>query len=247
MRLAGIDLAWKSNRNTTSAAIGDLEGNSLRVRRIEKQLSVEELKGLIRGENTLAGVAVDAPLIITNTYGQRPCDKYLSKHYARQNASCYPANLTLCGTRSPDFSAYLSRHGFEHLCRPSEGRFQIECYPHPAMIEIFGLPERLKYKKGCVSLRRKGQMNLSQLVLALRKSGVISLQIEREWQKYVNEEHIASLVGIALKANEDVLDAVVCLYVAALFATSVPHKVYGNRESGYIYVPTQKCIGGADR
>ncbi|MFO7773508.1 MAG: DUF429 domain-containing protein [Dehalococcoidia bacterium] len=247
MRLAGINLAWKSDSNTTAVAIGDLEGGILSVRRIEKQLSVEELKGLIREENTIAGVAVDAPLIITNTQGQRLCDKCLSKHYARQNASCYPGNLTLCGTRSPDFSAYLSRHGFEHLCKPSEGRFQIECYPHPAMIEIFELPERLKYKKGCVSLRRKGQMNLSQLVLALRRSRVMSLQIEGEWQKYVNAGHIASLVGIALKANEDVLDAVVCLYVAALFATSVPHKVYGSLESGYIYVPTQKCIGSADR
>lgn len=246
MRLAGIDLAWKSNRNTTAVAIGDLEGNSLRIRRIEKKLSVEELKALIREEDSLAGVAVDAPLIITNKHGQRPCDKCLSKHYARQNASCYPANLTICGTRSPDFSAYLSQHGFKHLRNASEGRFQIECYPHPAMIEIFGLPERLKYKKGCVSLRKKGQMNLSQRVLALRKSRVVSLWVGEEWQTYVNEKHIKSLAGAALKVNEDVLDSIICLYVAALFATSMPHKVYGNRESGYIYVPMQKCTGIVD-
>ena len=73
MRLAGIDLAWKSNRNTTAVAIGDLEGNSLRICRIEKKLSVEELKALIREEDSLAGVAVDAPLIITNEHDQRPC------------------------------------------------------------------------------------------------------------------------------------------------------------------------------
>lgn len=246
MRLAGIDLAWKSNRNTTAVAIGDLEGNKLRVRRIEKKLSVEELEALIREEDSLAGVAIDAPLIITNKHGQRPCDKCLSKHYARQNASCLPANLTICGTRSPDFSAYLRQHGFEHLQNASEGWFQIECYPHPAIIEIFGLPERLKYKKGCVSLRKKGQMKLSQCILALRKSRVVSLWVGEEWQTYLCPSHIESLAGAALKVNEDVLDSIICLYVAALFATSVPHKVYGNRESGYIYVPMQKCTTIAD-
>lgn len=247
VRLAGIDLAWKSNRNTTAVAIGDLEGIGLTVRRVEKQLSLEELKSLIREEETLAGVAVDAPLVITNTKGQRPCDRSLSKHYARRNASCYPANLTLCGTRSPDFSDYLNQYGFEHLRKISEGRFQIECYPHPAMIEIFGLSERLAYKKGCVSLRRRGQISLAELIVALRRSRVISLRIEEEWQKYVSEEHIGSLVGAALKANEDVLDAIVCLYVAALFVTSAPHTVYGTRDSGYIYVPTQRCTTIANR
>ena len=246
MRLAGIDLAWKSNRNTTAVAIGDLEGNSLCVRRIEKKLGVGELKALIREEDGLAGVAIDAPLIITNKDGQRPCDKCLSKHYARQNASCYPANLTLCGTRSPDFSAYLRQHGFEHLQTASEGRFQIECYPHPAIIEIFGLPERLKYKKGDVSLRKRGQMKLSNYVLALRESRVVSLSVDEKWQMYLSERHIESLAGADLKINEDVLDSIICLYVGALFAASVPHRIYRSQECGYIYIPLTKCTLNAD-
>ena len=47
-------------------------------------------------------------------------------------------------------------------------------------------------------------MNLSQCVLALRKSRVVSLWVGEEWQTYVNEKHIESLAGATLNVNEDV-------------------------------------------
>ena len=248
MRLAGIDLAWKSDRNTTAVAIGDLKGKSLRIGRIEPALrSLERLEALIRQEDRLVGVAVDAPLIINNESGQRRCETSLGSHYSRRKVSCHSSNLRRYpNAASVRLSVYLKERGFEHLRNVFEGRFQIECYPHPAIIEIFGLPERLKYKKGDVSLRKRGQMKLSKYVLALRESRVVSLSVDEKCQTYLSEKHIESLAGADLKTNEDVLDSIICLYVGALFAASVPHRIYGSREYGYIYVPAQKCTLNAD-
>ena len=243
MRLAGIDLAWKSEINTTAVAIGDLKGKSLSIDRIEPALrGIEKLKDLIREEAGLVGVAVDAPLIINNESGQRECETSLSSYYSRRKVSCHSSNLS----RYPDatsvnLSVYLKEGGFEHIRSVYEGRFQIECYPHPAIIEIFGLPERLKYKKGGVSCRKQGQIKLSKYILALGQSRIVSLSVNKKILTYLSEKHIESLTGTALKSNEDALDSIVCLYVCALFATSVQHHIYGNLASGYIYVPTQKC------
>ena len=50
MRLAGIDLAWKSEKNTTAVAIGALEGQSLHVDRIEPALhGLEKLEARFNG------------------------------------------------------------------------------------------------------------------------------------------------------------------------------------------------------
>lgn len=63
MRLAGIDLAWKSDKNSTAVAIGELEGNRLHVERIEPNLrGLNELEALFEGEARLVGVAIDGPL-----------------------------------------------------------------------------------------------------------------------------------------------------------------------------------------
>jgi predicted RNase H-like nuclease len=243
MRLAGIDLAWKSDTNTTAVAIGDLEGRNLRVNRIEPAIpSLDRLEAMVREEVGLVGVAIDAPLIINNESGQRECERSLSAHYSRQKISCHSTNLLRYpNARSVKLSSYLYESRFEHLQSISEGKFQIECYPHPAIIEIFGLPERLKYKKGKVSDKKHGQMELAVYILALKKSRIASPSIDKKLQKFVSAKYIESLAGAALKTNEDVLDSIICLYVGALFAMSEPHQVYGCQESGYIYVPTQIC------
>lgn len=50
-------------------------------------------------------------------------------------------------------------------------------------------------------------------------------------------EHIASLRGHQLKHNEDVLDALVCLYIAGLYQSGHPQKIFGDAAEGYVVVP----------
>jgi len=244
LRLAGIDLAWKSENNPTAVAIGDLEDNRLRVERIEPNLhGLNELEALFEGDERLVGVAIDGPLIISNKLHQRECERQLTRDYIRRKVGCHSTNLNRYpDARSVKLSSYLVSKGFEHLGRVSEGKFQIECYPHPAIIEIFGLAERLKYKKGSVMEKRSGQIQLCEYLRALEKSRLVSLSIGEKLGDYLSPRHIHVLTGADLKTNEDVLDAVICLYVSALYTKRVPCQLYGTREHGYIYVPVQKCI-----
>lgn len=244
MRLAGFDLAWKSDRNNTAAAFGDLNVSCLRLTKSHPAVkSLQELRSVIESEDRLFGVAIDAPLIINNRSGQRECETLLSKEYGARGASCHTSNLTLYpNSASGELSRYLKEHGFKHLQNIVKGKFQIECYPHPAIIEMFGLPKRLAYKKGKVSDKKQGQIQLSKYIKALEKSKVISLTISGDYHRYLEEEHILSLTGAKLKENEDVLDSIVCIYICALFATSSAHTTYGSIEDGYIYVPKQVCI-----
>lgn len=62
-----------------------------------------------------------------------------------------------------------------------------------------------------------------------------------EWSHHFSAEYIQSLRGRSLKQNEDVLDAIICLYIAGLFARSEPGQLFGSVDLGYIYVPQCHC------
>jgi predicted RNase H-like nuclease len=245
--LAGIDLAWKTEGNSTAVVTGSLNGRVLQLEDVYEELrSAQEIFSVLKNTPALRGVAVDASLIINNLHGRRRCEADLTGVYRSRKAGCHPTNLTLYpDPGSVRLSRELAAAGFEHLGRPP-GKWQIECYPHPAIIEIFGLPERLAYKKGPVAARRTGQVRLAELISSLATSPVLQLHIPDGPSRHVSPERIKGLRGAALKHNEDVLDAVVCLYVAGLYHLEVTGRteaagtVFGDTRDGYIYVPGAK-------
>ena len=178
MKLAGIDLAWKSETNTTAVVFGNLKGRHLGVTGIHPALKgLSELISVIDLEGEIHGVAIDAPLVINNPSKQRGCEKSLSKEYAARGAACHASNLKLYpNCSSVELAHYLEKQEFRHLRNANMGKFQIECYPHPAIIEIFGLPRRLSYKKGTVLDKQQGQIQLSKYIKALERSKVLQLR-----------------------------------------------------------------------
>ncbi|CAN0600240.1 unnamed protein product, partial [Ectocarpus sp. 12 AP-2014] len=175
--------------------------------------------------------------IINNQSGQRRCERDLGREYSSRHASCHTSNMKLYPQAdSVHLSHSLFQAGFSHLGDTAKN-WQIECYPHPAIIEIFSLPERLKYKKGRVAEKREGQKILANLIQSLETSQVLSLHLPGNLEQFVDNQHIDGLRGKALKHNEDILDAILCLYVAALYQLSHENFVFGNTSEGYIYVP----------
>ncbi len=161
--LAGVDLGWQSEKNPSAIAHGSLNGNVLAVRGLEPAvLGINEVADKLTGITGLQGIAIDAPLVINNAEGQRACETGIGQTYGSRKASCHTSNTKLYpDARSVYLSGRLSESGFQHL---NGERWQIECYPHPAIIEIFGLPERLKYKKGNVADRGTGLRSSSALM-----------------------------------------------------------------------------------
>ena len=243
MQLAGIDLAWRSNKNPTALAIGSFKGGELELTAIAKGLfGVETIVTYLNNLPDLYGIAIDGPLIIENCLGQRKCETLIGQEYGSRHASCHTSNLTMFPKAdSVQLSRVLAMQGFQHLGVANE-RWQIECYPHPALIEIFDLEVRHQYKKGPVSSKRRGQCELAELLFKLADSPVLRLSVPDVLSQPLRLHHIESLSGAALKQNEDILDSIVCLYVAGLYAIGTSDKVFGDASDGYIYVPRLKCI-----
>lgn len=241
MILAGVDLAWQSENNPSAIAYGNIVDNVLSVSVIDPVVyGIDSVFDRLNGIKGLLGVSIDAPLIINNTSGQRVCENEISRAYGSRGASCHTSNTKLYpDAKSVHLSKRMLEAGFSHL---KGERWQIECYPHPAIIEIFGLDERLKYKKGTVADKRAGQKTLAALLRQLNGSSTLRLTISGEGSRILDESNIESLRGQALKSNEDALDSVLCLYIAGLYAIEYSGQVFGDSISGYIWVPRGVCM-----
>ncbi|WP_227512701.1 MULTISPECIES: DUF429 domain-containing protein [Marinobacter] len=231
-------MAWQSKRNPTAIAAGSLSGRKLKIASVHEQLyTANAVLETLTNVPNLRGIAIDAPLIIKNQSGQRDCEKAIGREYGSRHASCHTSNLT----KFPDsdaalLSERLVAEGFTHLGSTSEC-WQIECYPHPALIELFKLPMRLPYKRGRVGEKRSGQATLARLLSSLSGEGYLTLEVPEGFRHYFDPDYIAQLKGKALKHNEDVLDSVICLIVAAFYQLGMQDRVFGSAGDGYIYVP----------
>jgi len=186
----------------------------------------------------LVGAAIDAPLIIKNPSGNRPCEEGLNRVYGSRWAGCYPSNLSLYpNSSSVQLSKHLQSSGFHHLGNPVNERWQLECYPHPAIIELFKLQRRLDYKKKTVDNRRRGQIQLANYIKGLVHHPVLQLELPQDLELFFDPARINTLGGQALKHNEDALDATICLFFCGLYAFDQPVQIFGDISTGYIIVP----------
>jgi predicted RNase H-like nuclease len=238
----GIDLAWKSARNPTGAAVlnGDRLGARLEVSStLSPEASVADFISANATANTV--VAIDAPLVIVNETGQRACETAIGKKYGSREASCHTSNLKLYHDASSiALTAALLAQGFTHVdpARTKQsGRIVAEVYPHAAMVALWDLPKTIKYKRGALGAKRVGLSMLRSHLTTLGKteppllrSGVLQEVLSTD----LNE-----LVGQSLKNHEDRLDAMFCAYLAYYFWYWgwERNEIFGNTTSGYILNP----------
>ena len=101
MRFVGIDLAW-SDGNTSAAVALALEGDEGRLIAWEDDLGGDDEVYTFVREAVGEGpglVAVDAPLLVPNEEGARPCDLEVSREFRRDEAGGYPANRRRLGCK----------------------------------------------------------------------------------------------------------------------------------------------------
>src|SRR6201993_1883199 len=137
MFFAGVDLAWAGS-NPTGVAVIDPDGNlaSAGAARDDDEI-LTALRPYVRGDCL---VAFDAPLVVTNSTGQRPAETALNRDFRRFEAGAHPAN-----TGKPEFAgvpraARLARAlGLGMDPRASAARGGIEGDPPPATGGVFRL------------------------------------------------------------------------------------------------------------
>lgn len=254
MHFIGIDLAW-SPKNNSAAAVIEAEQRQGKLIDYKKQLESDyNIIDFIANfcNNNPAIIGIDAPLIVPNYKGQRPCEKEINTKFGRHKAGAYPANrdrLARDGkVRGEELVKKLKSLRFiNDPCitrQDKKVRRVVEVYPHPATITLFKLSETLKYKyrKGRDLGQRQRELRKLQDLVESLSSAEPALQTN---VKYF--QHTSRLLGSAFKAHEDFLDAILCAYIvyhAWYWGEQGDHgyKIFGapKTKEGYILVPNHK-------
>ncbi len=240
MKFLGIDLGWTSGASGLCCLrwqdgrlelldLQRLEATDDLLNWVDRWLPVDEP----------GGIAVDAPTLIPNATGMRVPDRLAHKYFGKYHAGCYPANLNSpFAQRTVAFGLSLEARGFFHaptIVPQQPQRFQIEAFPHPAIVHLFKLERILKYKKGVLAERRSELSRLRQFIHELLPLQEPALDVN------LGAIPIPDIPqrGTDVKAVEDQLDSIICAYIAAHWWYWGPERnlVLGDRAEGYIVVP----------
>ncbi|MFN3928376.1 MAG: DUF429 domain-containing protein [Thermoflexus sp.] len=238
----GVDLAW-SPRNPTAAVALRWEEDHWELSAWADHLGsdAEILEFLVPYREGPCIIGIDAPLIVPNEEGSRPCDRQIASRFGRYHAGGYLINRrwlrAFGGLRGEALAHRLSAWGFT-LQPPSAPRAPtrtvIEIFPHPAAITLFGLRRILRYKRLRRDPWRRGLRRWHRQLLTLE-----GFHPPVRWPDAWRSPPRAGQTRRALKAWEDRLDAAFCAYIAGYvwFHGPVGYEQIGDLETGYVIVP----------
>jgi predicted RNase H-like nuclease len=243
MKFLGIDLGWQSQPSGLCCLVW--QDGTLQLLALERLELLSDILDWIDGcvgSQESAVIAVDAPTLIPNATGMRLPDRLTHQYFGRYHAGCYPANLNLpFAQRTVGFGLSLEARGFIHApeIQPQQpGRYQIEVFPHPATIHLFGLKRILKYKKGKLVERQAELVKLRDHVLTVLPTLEPALRFATKARFSFPLE--VPQTGQVLKTLEDKLDSLICAYVAAYWW-------YWGLERNWVLgaaTPEESCVTG---
>ncbi len=238
MKFIGVDLAWGRHNWTGLCLAEDGRVMESHLARSDQDI-LDWLRPRIGGPCL---VGIDAPLILRNRTGSRPCEKTLNRCFRRFEAGCYPANTTRVPLRAARLVAELGLDP-DPVFRPrSRVRRAVEVFPHVAHVALFGLPKTLKYKakrgRPVDQRHREFRKLLGLLKTLARRDPRLDVTTAPRWAALERAVTTESS-GASLDRGEDELDTYVCAYIAAhLWAHgSARNRIVGDTDTGYIVTP----------
>jgi predicted RNase H-like nuclease/ppGpp synthetase/RelA/SpoT-type nucleotidyltranferase len=238
--LIGLDLAW-GERRPTGIAVLDARGHLVHVSAAVTDADIVETVTPYASGSCV--VAVDAPLIVANASGNRPCEAALNRDFARFDAGAHPSNTGKAELAGTPRGARIARALTLDIdpCSTAARR-AVEVYPHPATVALFRLGRTLKYKHKPgrpLDTLRAELAELMRLLESLEDAEVpMRLTGHPGWHALAGQVAAATR-KVDLRHVEDQVDAVVCAYVA-LLVVRAPDRLttYGDLAGGYIVTPT---------
>ena len=254
MLFLGLDLAWGKKNTSGGCVISCSAGNGSHAGVLEYTETLgnddEIMKWVSRWNDTAEARAdglllgVDAPLLVPNETGKRPCETELGKRFAKFQAGAHPANRTIFGgdVRGERLVARLAEIGIRHdpylqAPRQTGVRQAMEVFPHPAHIVLFGLAKTLKYKpkpKRTYETRWAAMNEYSRLLRSLSQFDP-PLDLPADWPP----ADVSGIIGAKLKSLEDGLDALSCAYIVLWYWRhgAAGAEVLGDMTAGYVVIP----------
>lgn len=251
----GIDAAW-TEQEPSGIALGVLDGMRWKIAAVAPSYaafgmpptaarargSLPDIPRLLRISEKLADgpvdlVAVDMPLSREPIVERRVSDQAVSLAYGGRWAGTHTPNSLRPGKTGEALGQGFAEAGYPLMTTNINGHGVIEVYPHPALVELARADFRLPYKAGKVRSYWK------ELSVAARKERLVEtwrsivalLEAEIDGVADALPLPAPTASGPQMKAFEDMLDAVVCVWVgiAALEGRAVP---FGD-ETSAIWIP----------
>lgn len=236
MRFFGVDLAWGEGTATKAAKETGLVC-------IDESGTVLDA-GWARGIDAVVDwlvelaspqdvIAVDAPLVVANPTGMRECEREVAQRYGRYKVYANPSNLGRPWAGGVTLRKRLEGAGFQYssgLGAAASDRIGFfECYPYTTLVGAHELGyevERPRYKRfnpalpnsaakrayraaECDELLRR----MARLTKAVPPLDLASHAVTAELL-----DSPSPLVDAPYKHREDLLDAALCAWTAALWA-----------------------------
>ena len=245
MYFVGLDLAW-GEKNQTGVAVIDSDGRLLHVGAAQDDASIEAAIAPYVSDECL--VAIDAPLIVNNPTGHRPCEAALNRDFQRFDAEARPACADMPEFKDPRGARIATALGLDMDPTSTSSRRAFEVYPHSATVVLFELKKILKYKRGAFEDRHRELLQLMTLIEGL-DGATPRLRANRSvaWVTLRKQVDAATRPG-QLDRDENPVDAVVCAYVALYwYLRPEDVTVYGDFATGYIVTPTLPSDLGPER
>ncbi len=254
MLFLGLDLAW-GGKNASGGCVISCAVDS------DSRASVLEYTETLGNDDEIAAwvgrwndteesrrdgliVGIDAPLLVPNEAGKRPCETELGKRFAKFQAGAHPANRTIFGgdVRGERLVARFAGMGIVHdpylsVPRRVGVRQAMEVFPHPAHVVLFGLARTLKYKPKPKRTYETRWAAMNEYCRLLRELAQFDppLDLPDAWPP----ADVSGIIGGKLKSLEDGLDALSCAYVVLWYWHHGPAgaEVLGDMTSGYVVIP----------
>jgi predicted RNase H-like nuclease len=254
----GIDAAW-TERNASGVALAFEDVNGWRLKGAWPSVAhflaeaygqpspakpsggVGPANDLLAAARGLVGrlpdlVAIDMPMALEPITGRRASDHALSRAYGAKWCAAHSPSSTRPGAISDHLRHGFSEAGYDLCIREITMPGLIEVYPHPALVELCDEPKRLPYK---VAKIRSYWPKLSP---KHRRS-----LLEGEWSAIgtVLEAYLPGsesfctgfdLSPAQLKAQEDMIDAIICC-ICAIRALDGGAQPLAGDDNSAIWVP----------
>jgi predicted RNase H-like nuclease len=234
MRFLGIDLAWREHSDTqpaneTGVAAIDPDGTVLDAGWCR---GVDEVVRWINdwsGATAIAGV--DASLLVTNPTGIRECERQVGVHYGRWKVAANPTNLASPRLAGVTLLHRLQRDGWRYDDGrdgpPVGGRTLYEVFPYVTLVgahELGYAEARPRYKRLPKGMRiadfrpeRAATCDdlISRLAGLSRADPPLDLESHPVTAALLSEP--SPLADRDYKHREDLIDALLCSWTAALW------------------------------
>lgn len=232
MNYLGIDLAWAtpSAVRPNQSGVVALDGNGV-ITAAGWTVGVDEtLEWIERHAVRDALVFIDAPLVVRNAGGQRLCEKQVGKGYWREKVAANSTNLSSPRQAGVKLLAALEAVGWRYDDGldgpPASGRVVSECYPYTTIVgsDELGYSERPLYKRKpsrmkVAEFRPKRAAACDDLIrrVGLLRTADVPIDITSHPTTRRLVEEPSPLDDVAYKAREDLLDAALCAWTAAVW------------------------------